>query len=49
VVTPKTISGGENRVRLNRGFASLQILVFLDWGPKVEYLVNLAANASARK
>ena len=33
------------RVRLDGGFASPEVLEFLDCEPKVEYLVNLAANA----
>jgi hypothetical protein len=32
------------RVRLDGGFAAPEILEFLDCEPKVEYLVNLAAN-----
>jgi hypothetical protein len=33
------------RVRLDGGFASPEVLDFLDCEPKVEYLVNMAANA----
>ncbi len=33
------------RVRLDGGFACPEVLDFLDYEPKVEYLVNLAANA----
>ena len=33
------------RVRLDGGFASPEVLAFLDCEPKVEYLVNMAANA----
>src|SRR5947199_6598165 len=33
------------RVRLDGGFASPEVLDFLDCEPKVEYLVNFAANA----
>src|SRR5260370_31409963 len=33
------------RVRLDGGFASPEVLDFLDCEPKVEYLVNLAAHA----
>jgi hypothetical protein len=33
------------RVRLDGGFAAPEVLYFLDCEPKVEYLVNLAANA----
>jgi DDE family transposase len=32
------------RVRLDGGFASPEVLAFLDCEPKVEYLVNMAAN-----
>ena len=37
------------RVRLDGGFASPQILDFLDCEPKVEYIVNLAANAVLKR
>jgi hypothetical protein len=32
------------RVRLDGGFASPEVLDFLDCEPKVEYLVNMASN-----
>jgi hypothetical protein len=37
------------RVRLDGGFASPEVLDFLDGQPKVEYLVNLAANAVLKR
>jgi hypothetical protein len=37
------------RVRLDGGFASPQVLDFLDCEPKVEYLVNLASNAVLKR
>ncbi len=37
------------RVRLDGGFASPEVLDFLDCEPKVEYLVNLAANAVLKR
>ena len=37
------------RVRLDGGFASPEVLDFLDCKPKVEYLVNLAANAVLKR
>ena len=37
------------RVRLDGGFASPEVLEFLDCEPKVEYLVNLAANAVLKR
>src|ERR1019366_3848211 len=37
------------RVRLDGGFASPEILDFLDGEPKVEYIVNLAANAVLKR
>src|ERR1700745_2879857 len=37
------------RVRLDGGFASPEILHFLDCAPKVEYIVNLAANAVLKR
>jgi DDE family transposase len=37
------------RVRLDGGFASPEILDFLDCEPKVEYIVNLAANAVLKR
>ena len=37
------------RVRLDGGFASPKVLDFLDSEPKVEYLVNLAANAVLKR
>jgi hypothetical protein len=37
------------RVRLDGGFASPEVLYFLDGEPKVEYLVNLAANAVLKR
>jgi hypothetical protein len=37
------------RVRLDGGFAAPEVLDFLDQEPKVEYLVNLAANAVLKR
>lgn len=37
------------RVRLDGGFAAPEVLDFLDGEPKVEYLVNLAANAVLKR
>ena len=37
------------RVRLDGGFASPEVLYFLDCQPKVEYLVNMAANAVLKR
>jgi DDE family transposase len=37
------------RVRLDGGFASPEVLDFLDGEPKVEYLVNMAANAVLKR
>ena len=37
------------RVRLDGGFAAPEVLEFLDCEPKVEYLVNLGANAVLRR
>src|SRR5205814_36623 len=37
------------RVRLDGGFASPEVLDFLDCEPKVEYLVNLASNAELKR
>jgi hypothetical protein len=37
------------RVRLDGGFASPKVLDFLDGEPKVEYLINLAANAVLKR
>jgi hypothetical protein len=37
--------GAKIRVRLDGGFAAPKVLDFLDTEPKVEYVVNLAANA----
>ena len=37
------------RVRLDGGFASPEVLDFLDCEPKVEYLVNLASNAVLKR
>ena len=37
------------RVRLDGGFASPEVLAFLDYQPKVEYLVNMAANAVLKR
>src|SRR5258705_4740613 len=37
------------RVRLDGGFASPQVLDFLDCEPKVEYLVNMASNAVLKR
>jgi hypothetical protein len=37
------------RVRLDGGFASPEVLYFLDCQPKVEYLVNMAANVVLKR
>ena len=37
------------RVRLDGGFAAPEVLAFLDCEPKVEYIVNLAANAVLKR
>jgi hypothetical protein len=37
------------RVRLDGGFAAPEVLAFLDCEPKVEYLVNMAANAVLKR
>ncbi|PYU02601.1 MAG: IS1380 family transposase, partial [Acidobacteria bacterium] len=37
------------RVRLDGGFASAEVLDFLDCEPKVEYLVNMASNAVLKR
>jgi len=37
------------RVRLDGGFATPEVLDFLDGAPKVEYIVNLAANAVLKR
>ena len=37
------------RVRLDGGFAAPEVLQFLDCEPKVEYIVNLAANAVLKR
>src|SRR3989475_13330739 len=37
------------RVRLDGGFASPEVLDFLDCEPKVEYLVNMASNAVLKR
>jgi hypothetical protein len=37
------------RVRLDGGFASPEVLDFLDREPKVEYLINMAANAVLKR
>jgi len=37
------------RVRLDGGFASPEVLEFLDCEPKVEYLVNMASNAVLKR
>jgi len=39
----------ETPVRLDGGFASPEVLDFLDCEPKVEYLVNMAANAVLKR
>jgi hypothetical protein len=41
--------GARIRVRLDGGFASPEVLEFLDCEPKVEYLVNLAANTVLKR
>ena len=45
----KAFSGARIRVRLDGGFATPQVLDFLDCEPKVEYIVNLAANAVLKR
>jgi len=45
----RCLSQGKNRVRLDGGFASPKVLDFLDCEPKVEYLVNMAANAVLKR
>lgn len=41
--------GAKIRVRLDGGFAAPAVLYFLDCEPKVEYVVNLAANAVLKR
>jgi Transposase DDE domain group 1 len=41
--------GAKIRVRLDGGFAAPEVLDFLDTEPKVEYVVNLAANAVLKR
>jgi hypothetical protein len=41
--------GAKIRVRLDGGFAAPEVLDFLDREPKVEYVVNLAANAVLKR
>ena len=45
----KAFPGTRIRVRLDGGFATPQVLDFLDCEPKVEYIVNLAANAVLKR
>jgi hypothetical protein len=45
----KAFPGARIRVRLDGGFATPQVLDFLDGEPKVEYIVNLAANAVLKR
>jgi hypothetical protein len=44
-----TLPKAKIRVRLDAGFASPEVLDFLDCEPKVEYLVNMAANALLKR
>ena len=45
----KAFPAARIRVRLDGGFATPQVLDFLDGEPKVEYIVNLAANAVLKR
>jgi len=45
----KAFPGARIRVRLDGGFATPQVLDFLDGEPKVEYIVNIAANAVLKR
>jgi hypothetical protein len=45
----KAFPGARIRVRLDGGFATPQLLDFLDCEPKVAYIVNLAANAVLKR
>jgi hypothetical protein len=45
----KAFPAARIRVRLDGGFASPQVLEFLDCEPEVEYIVNLAANAVLKR
>ncbi len=45
----KAFPGARIRVRLDGGFATPQVLDFLDGEAKVEYIVNLAANAVLKR
>jgi hypothetical protein len=45
----KAFPGARIRVRLDGGFAAPEVLDFLDCEPKVEYIVNLAANAVLKR
>jgi hypothetical protein len=45
----KAFPGTRIRVRLDGGFATPQVLDFLDGEPKVEYIVNIAANAVLKR
>jgi hypothetical protein len=45
----KAFPAARIRVRLDGGFATPQVLDFLDGKPKVEYIVNLAANAVLKR
>ena len=45
----KAFPAARIRVRLDGGFATPQVLDFLDCEPKVEYIVNMAANAVLKR
>jgi Transposase DDE domain group 1 len=45
----KAFPGSRIRVRLDGGFASPEVLDFLDCEPKMQYIVNLAANAVLKR
>ena len=45
----KAFPAARIRVRLDGGFATPQVLDFLDGEPKVEYIVNIAANAVLKR
>jgi Transposase DDE domain group 1 len=45
----QAFAGAKIRVRLDGGFAAPEVLDFLDQEPKVEYLVNFAANAVLKR
>jgi hypothetical protein len=45
----QAFAGAKIRVRLDGGFAAPEVLDFLDGEPKVEYVVNFAANAVLKR